>query len=177
MDLCTLLHLPRSTNSNDRDMWVSQKSTTSSVKLLQKPNAEALQRFRKASFDWNTTGLCSSTPAFQHLYDFFLIEIESEICNFVHETTIYVCDTFIELAMTGLETDPYRMLQWFTHNGMKANLSKLQVMLGTKYQNALNSINAMHIWVHCSIRSRVEYMVCTCANTNLAIILSLKLIE
>ena len=53
--------------------------------------------------------------------DFYLIEMESDICNFADDTTNYVCDT-------SLESDLHRMMQWFNDNGMKANPSKFQIM-------------------------------------------------
>ena len=60
--------------------------------------------------------------------DLFFIEMESEICNFADDTTIYACDTSIEAVMTRLEGDVYRMMKWYTDNGMKANPSKFQTM-------------------------------------------------
>ena len=61
------------------------------------------------------------------------MEMESEVCNFADNITIYACDALIDTVMIGLETCPYRMLPPFIHNGMKANPSKYQVMfLGQK---------------------------------------------
>ena len=63
----------------------------------------------------------------------FLIEMESDMCNFADDTTIFACDTSIEEVIIRLESDLHRMLQWFTDNGMKANPSKFQIMfLGQK---------------------------------------------
>ena len=39
--------------------------------------------------------------------------MESEICNFADDTTIYACDTSIEAVMTKLESDVYRLMKWF----------------------------------------------------------------
>ena len=58
----------------------------------------------------------------------FFIEMESEICSFADDTTIYACDTSIEAVMIRLEGDVNRLMKWFTDNGMKANLSKFQIM-------------------------------------------------
>ena len=60
--------------------------------------------------------------------DLFLIEMESYICNFADDTTIYARDTSIEAVIIRLESDLHRMLQWFTDNGMEANPSKFQIM-------------------------------------------------
>ena len=54
--------------------------------------------------------------------------MESGICNFAEDTTIYACDTSIEAVIITLESDLHRMLQWFNDNGMKANPSKFQIM-------------------------------------------------
>ena len=37
--------------------------------------------------------------------DLFFIEMESEICNFADDATIYACDTSIEAVMIRLEGD------------------------------------------------------------------------
>ena len=61
------------------------------------------------------------------------LELESEICNFADDTTIYACDTHVEAVMTRLEGDLQGLMQWFTNNGMSANPSKFQIMfLGLK---------------------------------------------
>ena len=60
------------------------------------------------------------------LNDLFFIEMESEICNFADDTTIYACGTSIEAVVIRLEGDVYRLSKWFTDNGMKANPSKFQ---------------------------------------------------
>ena len=60
--------------------------------------------------------------------DLFLIEMESDICNFADDTSIYACDTSIEAAIIKLESDLHGMLQWLTDNGMKANPSKFRRM-------------------------------------------------
>ena len=61
------------------------------------------------------------------------MELESEICNFADNTSIYACDTDVEAVMIRLEGDLQRLMQLFTNNGMSANSSKFQIMfLGLK---------------------------------------------
>ena len=40
--------------------------------------------------------------------DLFFFEMESEICNFADDTTVYACDTSIEAVMIRLESDVQR---------------------------------------------------------------------
>ena len=54
--------------------------------------------------------------------------MESDVCNFANDNTIYECDTSIEAVIIRLESDLHRMLQMFNDNGMKANPSKFQIM-------------------------------------------------
>ena len=37
--------------------------------------------------------------------DLFCVELESEICNFADDTTIYACDTSVDSVMIKLESD------------------------------------------------------------------------
>ena len=58
------------------------------------------------------------------------MEVESEICNFADDTTIYACGTDLEAVMIRLEGDLQgcNLMQWFINNGMSANPSKFQIM-------------------------------------------------
>jgi len=70
--------------------------------------------------------------------DLFFLEMESEICSFADDTRIYACDTSTEAVMIRVEGDTYRLMKWFTDNGMKANPSKVQIMfLGQKDMSKL----------------------------------------
>ena len=70
--------------------------------------------------------------------DIFLMELESEICNFADDTTLYSCSTSLDDATIRLENDLQKLLTWFTENGMRANPSKFQMMfLGHKRANKL----------------------------------------
>ena len=55
--------------------------------------------------------------------------MESDVCNFADDTTIYACDTSIEAVIMRLESGLHKMLQWFTDNGMKANPSEFQIII------------------------------------------------
>ena len=59
-----------------------------------------------------------------------------EICNFADDTTIFACDKNVDSVIIKLESD--KLLEWYTTNGMCANLSKFQIMfLGLKRKNKL----------------------------------------
>jgi len=64
--------------------------------------------------------------------------MESEICSFADNTTIYSCDANIDSVIVKLERDRWELLEWYTANSMSANSSKFQIMvLGTKRKNNL----------------------------------------
>ena len=64
--------------------------------------------------------------------------MESEVCNFADDTTIYACNASIDAVMTRLEGDMHRLMKWFSCNGMTANPSKFQIMfLGRKDMSKL----------------------------------------
>ena len=70
--------------------------------------------------------------------DLFYRDLESEICNFVDDTTIYSCESNIDSVIIKLERDLQEVLEWYTANGMSANPSKFQIMfLGLKRKNKL----------------------------------------
>ena len=70
--------------------------------------------------------------------DPFLMRLDSEICNFADDNTIYSCGLDLHEIVTNLESDLRRLLKWFTNNGMVANPKKIQLMfLGLKGQRRL----------------------------------------
>ena len=68
----------------------------------------------------------------------FYLDLESEICNFADDTTIYACDKSIDTVIVKLEDDLQKILNWFKENGMCANPAKFQmIFLGLKINNLL----------------------------------------
>ena len=65
--------------------------------------------------------------------DLCLMRLDSDICNFADDNTIYSCGIDLHEIVTNLESDLSRLLEWFTNNGMVANPKKFQLMfLGLK---------------------------------------------
>ena len=56
--------------------------------------------------------------------DLCLMRLDSEICNFADDNTIYSCGPDLHEIVTNLESDLSRLLEWFTNNGMVANPKK-----------------------------------------------------
>ena len=56
------------------------------------------------------------------------MELNSEICNFADDNTVYSCGTSISEITTNLENDLNRLLNWFYANSMVANPDKFQLM-------------------------------------------------
>ena len=85
------------------------------------------------------TGVCSWPPTIQYFINYmFYLDLESEICNFADDTTLYACDKSIDTVIVKLEDDLQKILNWFKENGMCANPAKFQIMfLGLKINNLL----------------------------------------
>ena len=47
--------------------------------------------------------------------------LDSEICNFADDNTIYSCGPDLHEIVTKLENDLSRLLEWFANNGVVAN--------------------------------------------------------
>ena len=62
------------------------------------------------------------------LNDLFYRDLESEICNFADDTTVYSCNTNIDSVTIKLERDLQGLLELYTVNGISGNLSKFQIM-------------------------------------------------
>ena len=70
--------------------------------------------------------------------DLFAMNLESEICNFADDNTIFACGNNIQEIVIKLENDLGRLLDWFSKNGMIANPEKFQIMfLGLRDERSL----------------------------------------
>ena len=69
------------------------------------------------------------------------MELNSEMCNFAYDNTVYSCGTSISEITTNLENDLSTLLHWFYDNGVVASPDKFQLMflgLNEKYKLRLN---------------------------------------
>ena len=66
------------------------------------------------------------------------MRLDSDICIFADDNTIYSCGIDLHEIVTNLESYLSRLMEWFTNNGMVANPTKFQLMfLGFKGQRSL----------------------------------------
>ena len=63
------------------------------------------------------------------LNDLLLINLRSNVCNFVDENTLYYCGETTENVIKNLQSDLKIVLKWFRNNQMMANRGKFQYML------------------------------------------------
>ena len=61
--------------------------------------------------------------------DSFLLQIKSELCNFVYDNTLYSCNKELGTVISNLKYDMTNILNWFRYNSMKANPDKFQFMI------------------------------------------------
>ena len=66
--------------------------------------------------------------------DIFSFIINTEVCNFADDNTIYCCSDSMETILCSLELDLKRCLDWFRANELLANPDKFKIMfLGVKH--------------------------------------------
>ena len=61
------------------------------------------------------------------LNDIFFFILETELCNFADDNTLYACENNIKNILEKLTRDTNRILDWFSHNSMIANPAKFQL--------------------------------------------------
>ena len=60
--------------------------------------------------------------------DLFFSKIDSEICNYADDNTLYACGLSFESVIEKLQADTQIIVNWFVHNQMAVNQDKFQVM-------------------------------------------------
>ena len=70
--------------------------------------------------------------------DLFGFILDTDVCNFADDNTIYACDNTLEAVLNRLNLDVERINKWFVNNSMVANPSKFQLMyLGTNENRSI----------------------------------------
>ena len=64
-----------------------------------------------------------------YLNDLFLFLDETEVCNYVDDTTIYICGPIVENVVATSENDALAISQWFPNNCIKLNNDKCHLMI------------------------------------------------
>ena len=65
--------------------------------------------------------------------DIFYFILETDICNFADDNTIFACDSLFTNVCTRLKKDLHRINEWIYNNSMVANPAKFPLMfLGNK---------------------------------------------
>ena len=74
-----------------------------------------------------------------YLNDLVILLEETEICNYVDDTTIYACGPDIENVIMHLENGALKITEWFPNNFMKPNEDKCHLMIfGAKGNNEIS---------------------------------------
>ena len=60
--------------------------------------------------------------------DLFLLNLESQICNFADDNTLYSCDISLDALIQKLHKDSASVVKWFRYNEMVVNPDKFQIM-------------------------------------------------
>ena len=72
------------------------------------------------------------------LNEFFFCILETDICNFADDNTLYSCDTNLNESLMHLTRDAERAIEWFNINSLIANPEKFQMMfLGTNTEEEI----------------------------------------
>ena len=87
------------------------------------------------------------------LNELFFLDLETEICNFADDNTLYACDVSIEAVIAKLNRDIPTVINWFRTNQMVVNANKSQVMfLGCRENNRSLNVDGYTINISNSVK-------------------------
>ena len=76
-----------------------------------------------------------------YLNDLFFLDIESELCNYADDNTLYQCELSLNVLVEKLEKSAKSVIQWFGYNYMKLNESKCKLLIsGNKEEIIIASV-------------------------------------
>ena len=79
------------------------------------------------------------------LNDLFEFVLNTDICNFAYDNTLYACDISLEKVINRLNLDIDRVYNWLSTNSMVSNPAKFLLMFFGTNENRSIFINNMEI--------------------------------
>ena len=70
-----------------------------------------------------------------YLSDLFISLSETNICSYADDNSPYACKANTDDVITQLQEDSNKLLQWFSHNSLKANPDKFHLILNNSDEN------------------------------------------
>ena len=64
-----------------------------------------------------------------YLNDLFFVSIDTSLCNFADDNTLYACDISLKVLIDKLESSATSVIDWFNYNYMKLNDSKCNLLV------------------------------------------------
>ena len=81
-----------------------------------------------------------------YLNDLFYLDIDSNLCNYADDNTLYQCDASLIELISKLETSARSVVQWFGYNYMKLNESKCKLLVtGNKEEVLIASVGDVNV--------------------------------
>ena len=81
-----------------------------------------------------------------YLNDLFFFPLDTDVCNFADDTTLYACGISLNDLVNKLESAAYLVIDWFRNNYMKLNESKCHLLLcGKKEEVVITKIGSASI--------------------------------
>ena len=77
--------------------------------------------------------------------DLIFIVLDTEVCNFADDTTLYSCENNLDTALYKLMKDTNRVINWFKVNSMGENPAKFQLMILVTGSIRINTLNIISI--------------------------------
>ena len=87
-------------------------------------------------------------PLFFNIYfnDLFLVDIETELCNFADDNTLYTCDMSLNDLVNRLENSAKSVTQWFEYKYLNLNVNKCKLIIsGNKEEMIIASVGETKI--------------------------------
>ena len=120
--------------------------------------------------------------------DIFYFLLETDICNFADDNTIYACDAIFKNVCERLENDLHRISNWFHINSMDTNPSKFKLMfLGKNIPDnysislagqlipAKNEVELLGITIDCKLNfSNHIKKICKSANNKISAFIRMR---
>ena len=77
--------------------------------------------------------------------DLIFCVLDSSLCNFADDNSLFACEQTVDEVINSLSADLFRVIDWFSSNGMVANSAKFQLIFPGNLSNLCLNVNGIII--------------------------------
>ena len=124
------------------------------------------------NYPWCPSRIYFRSSYNKYLNDLLFVTIDTSLCNFADDNTLYACDISLKVLIDKLESSATSVIDWFNYNYMKLNDSKCNLLvcgnrdeviiakLGNAFITETHEVELLETIIDCDLSFKKHTTIC-----------------